>query len=66
MSDEVKFEEEAILVDRASQISRQSAITSMIVRFGLAKNESQATYVLIGTIVVCLLATLFVVSRYII
>ncbi len=66
MSDEVKFEEEAILVDRASQISRQSAITSMIVRFGLAKNESQASYVLIGTIVVCLLATLFVISQYII
>jgi hypothetical protein len=62
----VKFEEETILVDRASQISRQSAFTSLILRLGLAKNETQANYVLIGTIVCCLLATLFIVSKYLI
>jgi len=62
----VKFEEETILVDRASQVSRQSAFNAFILRLGLAKNETQANYVLIGTIVCCLLATLFIVSQYLI
>lgn len=64
MSDEVKFDEEVILADRASQISRQSALTNLVMKLGLAKSESQASYVLIGTIVACLLATLFVISQY--
>lgn len=66
MSDEVKFEEEEILVDRAAQISRQSALTNLIIKLGLAKTDSQATYVLIGIMVACLLATLFVISRYLV
>ncbi len=64
MSDEVKFEEEEILVDRASQISRRSTITNLILKTGLAKNDSQANYVLIGVMAVCLLLTIFVISRY--
>ncbi len=66
MNDTVKFEEEEILVDRASQISRRSALTSAIIRVGLAKTESQANYVLIGILCAALLATLFVISRYLI
>ncbi len=64
MSDEVKFEEEEILVDRASQISRGSALTNLLLRSGIAKNESQATYILIAIMVAALLATLYVVSQY--
>jgi hypothetical protein len=66
MSDQVKFEEEVILVDRASQISRRSALTGIVMKTGLAKTESQANYVLVGVLSVCLLATIYVVSRYII
>lgn len=66
MSDQVKFEEEEILVDRASQISRRSVMADFIIRIGLAKSESQATNIMIGVIVVTLLITLFVVSRYLI
>ncbi len=65
MSDEVTFEEEEILVDSASQVSRHSsALTNMIMHTGLAKNESQANYVLIGIMVACLLLTIFVIARY--
>jgi hypothetical protein len=66
MSDEVKFEEEEILVDRASQVSRGSALTNFILRSGIAKDEAQASYILIGVMVACLLTTLFVISRYLI
>lgn len=60
----VKFDEEVVLTDRASQISRQSALTGFVIKLGLAKSESQASYILIGTIVLCLLATVFVISQY--
>ncbi|MEK7390735.1 MAG: hypothetical protein AAB635_01190 [Patescibacteria group bacterium] len=66
MSDEVKFEEEEILIDRASQISRRSTLAGFIMQLGLAKTESQATYILIGIIVASLLATIFVISRYLV
>ena len=66
MSEQVKFEEEEVLVDQASQISRQSAITNLVVKFGLAKSESQATYVLIGIMTFCIATTLFVVAKYLI
>ena len=66
MSDQVKFEEEEILVDQASQISRQSALTNIIIKTGLVKTESQATNILIAIMVVCLLLTLYVISQYLI
>lgn len=63
---QVKFEEETVLVDRASQISRQSALTGLVIKLGIAKTESQASNILIGVIVAALLATLFVISQYLI
>ncbi len=63
---QVRFEEEEVLVDRASLISLRTAITSLVLKLGLAKTEVQANYVLIGVLVVSLLATLFVISRYLI
>lgn len=66
MSEGVKFEEEVVLVDQASQVSRRSALTNMIMKIGIAKDESQANYVLIGILCVSLLATIYVISRYLI
>lgn len=66
MSDEVKFDEEEVLVDRASQVSRRTALVNLIIRLKLAKNDTQANYVLVGIMIICLLATLFVISRYLI
>ncbi len=62
----VKFEEDEVLVDKASLTSRRTALAGMIMKLGIAKNETQANYVLIGLMVVCLLATLYVVSRFLI
>lgn len=66
MSDQVQFEEDQILVDSASKISRESKLTGMIIRSGIVKNETQANYVLIGILVVSLLATIYVISHYLI
>ncbi len=60
----VQFEEDEILVDKASLVTRRTALASLLMKFGLAKTEAQANYVLIGIMVVCLLATLFVISRF--
>jgi|GEM_PF-4096655 len=62
----VKFEEEDVLVDKASQISRRTALSGIVMKLGLAKSESQANYVLIGIMLVCLIATLFVISKYLV
>ncbi len=62
----VKFEEEDVLVDKASQISRRTALSGLVMRIGLAKSESQANYVLIGVTIVCLISTLFVISHYLV
>lgn len=66
MSEGVQFEEEDVLVDQASRVSRRSALTNAIMKTGVAKTEAQANYVLIGIMCFCLLATIFVISRYII
>ncbi len=66
MSDQVQFEEEVVLVDRASQLSRQSAFTGLMMRMGIAKTESQANYVLVGILAVSLIATIYVITRYLI
>lgn len=60
----VKFEEEEILIDRASQISRRTAMAGLIMKLGLAKTEAQANYVLIGVMAFCLLATIYVIAQY--
>ncbi len=62
----VKFEEDEILVDKASLVSRRTALAGILMKAGIVKNETQANYVLIGLMVVCLLATLYVVSRFLI
>lgn len=64
MSNEVKFEEEEILIDRASQISKRSALAKIVMNLGLAKTENQANYVLIAVMVICLIATFFIISHY--
>jgi hypothetical protein len=63
MSDEVRFEEDEILVDKASQLSRRTALTSFIMKMGV-KTESQANYVLIGIMVAAFIATFYVISTY--
>lgn len=60
----VKFEEDEILIDKASLVSRRTALAGFVMKLGLAKSESQANYILIGVMVVCLLTTLFVISQY--
>ena len=60
----VTFEEDEILVDKASLVSRRTVLAGLIMKTGLAKSESQANYVLIGIMVACLLATLYVISRF--
>lgn len=66
MSNEVRFEEEEILVDKASQLSHQTALTNLLMKTGLIKSEAQANYVLIGIMVASLIATMYVVSTYLI
>lgn len=63
MSDEVKFEEDVILVDKASQVSRRTAMTNLLLKMGL-KSEAQANYVLIGIMVVAFISTFYVISTY--
>jgi hypothetical protein len=60
----VKFEEDEILIDKASLVSRRTALAGLIMKLGLAKTESQANYVLIGVMVFCLLTTLYVITRF--
>lgn len=66
MSD-VQFEEEEILVDKASFSAgdSRSVLTRLVINTGLAKTESQANYVLIGVMFVCFLAMMYVVANYI-
>lgn len=66
MSD-VQFEEEEVLVDRASYSAEdhRSFLTKIIMKTGLAKTDTQANYVLIGVMFVCFLAMMFVVANYI-
>jgi len=63
MSDEVRFEEDEILVDKASQLSRKTALTNLIMKMGV-KTESQANYVLIGIMFVAFITTFYVISTY--
>ncbi len=63
---QVRFEEEEILVDKASQLSRRTALAGLVMKTGIVKTESQANYVLIGIMVVCLIATFFVISKFLI
>lgn len=65
MSEEVRFEEDEILVDKASQVSRRTAITNLLLKMGL-KSEAQANYALIGIMVVAFIATFYVISTYLI
>ncbi len=60
----VQFEEDEILVDKASLVSRRTALSGLLMKLGIVKTESQANYVLIGIMVVCLLATLYVITRF--
>ena len=64
MSD-VQFEEEDILISEASKINQGAkGLIKLTMRFG-AKDENQASYILIGVMVLCLIATMYVISTYI-
>lgn len=66
MSD-VQFEDEDVMLSETSRFNKEDepkGLMKIAMRFG-AKNETQASYVLIGIMVACLIATMYVISRYI-
>ena len=66
MSD-VQFEDEDVMLAETSKFSRDDeakGLMKLAMHLG-AKNETQASYVLIGIMVACLIATMYVISRYI-
>lgn len=68
MADDVQFEEEDAMITRVAynSLNEPKGLSKIVIRLGLAKNESQANYVLIGVMVVALLATLYVISHYLV
>lgn len=65
MPDDVQFEEEDTMLTQTANLSREpSGLTKLAMRFG-AKNEAQANYILIGVMVICLIATMYVISTYV-
>ncbi len=66
MSD-VQFEDEDVMLAETSKFNRDGeakGLMKLAMKLG-AKNETQASYVLIGIMVACLIATMYVISRYI-
>ncbi len=67
MSD-VQFDEEDVMVSQSAHGYTQSSekgLVKLIIKLGLAKNAAQANYVLIGIMVLSLLATIYVISNYV-
>lgn len=66
MSD-VQFEDEDVMLAETGRFNKgdeAKGLMKLAMRLG-AKNETQASYVLIGIMVACLIATMYVISRYI-
>lgn len=62
---DVQFEEEKELISQETRIKHGAkGLVKLAMRLG-AKNENQATYILIGVMVFCLIATMYVISNYI-
>lgn len=68
MADDVQFEEEDAMITRAAydSLNEPKGLAKLVIKIGIAKDESQANYVLIGIMVAALLATLYVISHYLI
>ena len=65
MSD-VQFEDEDVMLAETSKVDNGEAKGLMKLAMHLgAKNETQASYVLIGIMVACLIAPMYVISRYV-
>lgn len=66
---DVQFEEEDVMMSQAStggySPSSEKGLVKIIIKLGLAKNAAQANYVLIGIMVLSLLATFYVISKYV-
>jgi len=63
---DVQFEEEPELVSQETRVRHGAkGLVKLVMRLG-AKNENQATYILIGIMVVCLIATMYIISTYLI
>lgn len=66
MSD-VQFEDEDTMLAETHKLEKNnqsSGLMRLAMKLG-AKNENQASYILIGIMVGCLIATMYVISRYI-
>ncbi len=60
MSDEVTFDEEdSIVPQRPKAAEKKSTFTKLIIQWGLAKDDKQAQYVLLGIAVVGIAITFF-------
>lgn len=65
MADDVQFEEEESMLTQTAQLGREpTGLTKLAMKLG-AKTEAQANYVLIGIMVICLIATMYVISTYV-
>lgn len=49
---------------RPVELQKSAGLVSLVKKWGLAKDDSQATYVLIGIIVICVLATFVLLSGF--
>lgn len=67
MADDVQFEEEDTMLTQGaySAMNEPKGLPKLIMKTGLAKSEAQANYVLIGIMVLCLLATMYVIANYV-
>lgn len=64
---DVQFEEdETALAGRAyAALNEPRGLPKLVIKLDLAKNEAQANYVLIAIMVCALLATMYVISHYV-
>lgn len=65
---DVEFNEEEVLIDqtrRGNLSDTRSGLVKLVMSLKLAKTEAQANYVLIIVMLFAFLATIFIISRYI-
>jgi hypothetical protein len=67
-NNDVQFEEEDTMLTQHAYASMNEpkGLVKLVMKLGLAKNEAGANYVLIGIMVLALIATMYVISTYII
>lgn len=65
---DVQFDEEEVFIKQSNNLGNlsdaRSGLVKIVMALHLAKNESQANYVLIAVMLASFIATFFVISKY--